>query len=303
MPDLTGHRAIVTGGARGIGRAVVARLAADGARVATIDIDPDGGGGDASPTGAEGGDPPARAGNVSAAGREGGARQSGAAVAGEPGGRPEVALVADVADGRALSDAVAGAAAELGGLSILVNNAGFGTAKPLDRYGDDEWARLLAVNLTGVWHGIRAAIPFLREAAGGGLPASVVNIAGTAASRPTRGEGPYAAAKAGVVALTRTAALEYAPAVRVNSVSPGYVATRMTRAVVDDERLRRRVESRIPLGRMGRVDDVAGVVAFLCSPDAAYLTGQDLVVDGGSMLPSHQSDELLKALLDAWPPA
>ena len=160
------------------------------------------------------------------------------------------------------------------------------------------------MNLTGVWHGIRAATPHLRRARRAPHPAPtagtgpcVVNIAGTAASRPTRGEGPYAAAKAGVVALTRTAALELAPLVRVNAVSPGYIATRMTRAVVDDERLRARVEGRIPLGRIGRVDDVAGVVAFLCSADAAYLTGQDLIVDGGSVLPSHQSDELLRALL------
>lgn len=259
MTDLTGHRALVTGGARGIGRAVADRLAADGARVATVDVEPD----------AE--------------------RPS-----------PHLTLTADVADASALGAAVETAAAELGGLSILVNNAGHGGAKPLDRYGDDEWARLLAVNLTGAWHGIRAAIPWLRRSSAAGVPASVVNIAGTVASRPTRGEGPYAAAKAGVVALTRTAALEYAPEVRVNAVSPGYVATRLTRAVVEDERLRRRVEGRIPLGRIGTVHDVAGVVAFLCSPDAAYLTGQDLVVDGGSVLPSHQSDELLKALLDRW---
>jgi len=109
----------------------------------------------------------------------------------------------------------------------------------------------------------------------------VVSIAGTTASRPTRGEGPYAAAKAGLVALTKTAAVEYAPEVRVNAVSPGYIATRLTRAVVEDERLRARVEGRIPMGRIGTVDDVAGVVAFLCGPDAAYLTGQDIVVDGG----------------------
>jgi len=80
-------------------------------------------------------------------------------------------------------------------------------------------------------------------------------------------------------------------------VSPGYIATRLTRAVVEDDKLRARVEGRIPLGRIGTVDDVAGVVAFLCGPDAAYLTGQDIVVDGGSILPSHQSDDLLKALL------
>jgi NAD(P)-dependent dehydrogenase (short-subunit alcohol dehydrogenase family) len=260
VTDLAGHAALVTGGARGIGRAVADRLAADGARVAIVDADLD-------------------------TGRD-------------PSGHLE--LMADVADAEALTAAVATAAGELGGLSILVNNAGFGAAKPLDRYGDDEWARLVGVNLTGVWHGIRAAVPWLRAAAADGVPGSIVSIAGTTASRPTRGEGPYAAAKAGVVALTRTAALEYAPEVRVNSVSPGYIATRLTRAVVDDDELRARVEGRIPLGRIGGVDDVAGVVAFLCSADAAYLTGQDLIVDGGSVLPSHQSDELLKALLANW---
>jgi NAD(P)-dependent dehydrogenase (short-subunit alcohol dehydrogenase family) len=262
VTDLSGARALVTGGARGIGRAVADRLAADGARVAIVDVD--------------------------------------LATGGSPSGHVEMA--ADVADPVALAAAVDAAADALGGLSILVNNAGFGTARALDRYDDAEWARLVAVNLTGVWHGIRAATPHLRTAAAspapGGAAASIVNIAGTAASRPTRGEGPYAAAKAGVVALTRTAALELAPLVRVNAVSPGYVATRLTRAVVEDERLRARIEGRIPLGRIGRVEDVAGVVAFLCSADAAYVTGQDLVVDGGSLLPSHQSDELLKAVLD-----
>jgi NAD(P)-dependent dehydrogenase (short-subunit alcohol dehydrogenase family) len=270
VTDLTGHRAVVTGGARGIGRAVADRLAADGARVAVIDIDLDVGAG------------------------------VGAGVP-DVGPSAHVGLEADVADGAALSDAIGRAADELGGLSILVNNAGFGAVKPLDRYGDDEWARLVGVNLTGVWHGIRAAVPLLRASVGDdGVAASIVNIAGTTATRPTRGEGPYAAAKAGVVALTRTAAVEYAPAVRVNSVSPGYIATRLTRVVVEDDSLRRGVEGRIPLGRIGHVDDVAGVVAFLCSTDAAYLTGQDLIVDGGSILPSHQSDELLKALLDHW---
>jgi NAD(P)-dependent dehydrogenase (short-subunit alcohol dehydrogenase family) len=260
LGELSGARALVTGGARGIGRAVADRLAADGARVAVVDVD--------------------------------------LATGAPPSGHVE--MTADVADAVALAAAVDAAADVLGGLSILVNNAGFGTAKAIDRYDDAEWASLVGVNLTGVWHGIRAAAPHLRAAAAttGAATPSIVNIAGTAASRPTRGEGPYAAAKAGVVALTRTAALELAPQVRVNAVSPGYIATRMTRAVVDDERLRVRIVGRIPLGRIGRVEDVAGVVAFLCSADAAYLTGQDLVVDGGSVLPSHQSDELLKALLE-----
>src|SRR5215831_4652980 len=247
-----GRGAVVTGGARGIGRAIADRLAADGTPVALVDCDLDGV---------------------------------------DPG--DHLALTADVADPGATTAAIDAAADRLGGLAVLVTSAGFGTAKALDRYRDDEWARLVGVNLTGVWHAIRAALPHLRAAG----DASIVNIAGTTASRPTRGEGPYAAAKAGVVALTKTAALEYAPAVRVNAVSPGYVATRLTRAVADDPDLRARVERRIPLGRLGTVDDVAGVVAFLCSRAAAYLTGQDIVVDGGSGLPSHQSDELLKALL------
>jgi NAD(P)-dependent dehydrogenase (short-subunit alcohol dehydrogenase family) len=250
---LAGRGAVVTGGARGIGRAIADRLAADGAQVGVVDVELD------------------------------------------P-GCDHHGWQADVADAAALTGAVDAAAELFGGLAILVNNAGFGAAKPLHHYSDDEWARLVGVNLTGAWHGIRAAVPHLRAHGQG----SIVSIAGTTASRPTRGEGPYAAAKAGVVALTRTAAVEYAPEIRVNAVSPGYVATRLTRVVVDDEKLRARVEDRIPLGRIGTVDDVAGVVAFLCGPDAAYLTGQDIVVDGGAGLPSHQSDELLKKLLARW---
>jgi NAD(P)-dependent dehydrogenase (short-subunit alcohol dehydrogenase family) len=115
------------------------------------------------------------------------------------------ALVADVADGDAFTAAVDEAARALGGLTVLFNNAGVGMAKPLGDVTDDEWALLLDVNLRGTWHGIRGALPHLRAAGRG----AIVNMAGTTALRPARGEGPYAAAKAGVIALTKAAALEY----------------------------------------------------------------------------------------------
>jgi NAD(P)-dependent dehydrogenase (short-subunit alcohol dehydrogenase family) len=251
---LEGHRAVVTGGARGIGLATATRMAAEGASVAIVDIDLD---------------------------------DDAAAATGLP------AFVADVADADALEAALGAAADALGGLTLLFNNAGFGAAKPLHRYTSAEWSRVVEVNLTGTFNGIRAAVPLLRASGGG----AIVNMAGTTGVRPARGEAPYAAAKAGVIALTRSAALEYAPTIRVNCVSPGYIHTRLTQRVVDDPVLRERIESRIPMGRIGTADEVASVVVLLCSDFAAYVTGQNLHVDGGSWLPSHQSDDLLKEIL------
>lgn len=215
--------------------------------------------------------------------------RSAARVAEEIDGR---AVLADVRDGDAMTRAVHEAAEAMGGLTDLINNAGSGTAKPLLDYSDKEWALLVGVNLTGVFNGIRAAGPIMLAAGSG----SIVNNASLTAVRPTRGEGPYSAAKAGVLALTQTAALELAPAVRVNAVAPGMIHTPLTQIIVDDDAWRTAAESGTPAGRLGTADEVAAVIAFLSSDDASYVTGQTIVVDGGSVLPSLQSDALLKAI-------
>lgn len=222
-------------------------------------------------------------------------RAAGAAsaVADEIGG---VAFTVDVADPTATTDAVHAAAAALGGLTDVVANAGVGLNKPLHRYRDDEWALVVGVNLNGTFHTLRAAIPLLLEGGGG----SIVTIASLNASRPLQGEAPYSAAKAGVVNLTRTAALEYAPTIRANCVSPGMIATALTAVITQDPGFATVAEEGTPLRRIGTADEVADVVAFLCSDAAAYITGQELVVDGGASLPNLQADRIVRALRDRY---
>lgn len=202
------------------------------------------------------------------------------------------ALTCDVRDPDAVRAAVQDAVEAMGGLTDLVNNAGVGNAKPLIEYSDKEWALLIGVNLTGTFHLIREVAPILLAGGGG----SIVNNASLTGVRPTRGEGPYSAAKAGVLNLTQTAAVELSPTVRVNAVAPGMVHTPMTDIVVANEAWRTAAESGTPLGRIGGADEVAAVIAFLASDAASYVTGQTIVVDGGSVLPSLQSDALLRAI-------
>ena len=187
MGLLEGHKAVVTGGGSGIGRATCRRMAEEGARVAVFDLN----------------------------------WESAKAVAEEIGG---IASGVDVGDPDALRDAVDAAAAELGGLSIIYNNAGTSAFNKLHELDVAEWDRVLRVNLTGVWAGIRAAVPHML-AGGGGSIVSTASISGT---RPAAGESPYAASKAAVAALTASAALEYGPTIRVNAVSPGMILTAMT---------------------------------------------------------------------------
>jgi len=246
-----GHRALVTGGASGIGRATARRLAAEGASVAVLDLDLDG----------------ARA------------------VAEEIGG---TAHEVDVADGEAVDRVVAEAAEAMGGLSLAFNNAGAGFLAPLAEFPFDEWDRLVRVNLSGVFHSLRAEVPRMT---GGG---AIVNTASISGVRPAPGEAPYAAAKAGVAALTASAAFELAPAIRVNAVAPGTIRTGMTDLMLGEPMNLEKVHlDKTPLERIGEPEEVADVVLFLLSDLSRFVTGQNLVVDGGMILHGSGVDGML----------
>ena len=232
----------------------------------------------------------ARGASVAVLDRDGG---HATAIAEEVGG---TAITVDVGDPTATTAAVQAAAEAMGGLTDVIANAGFGLNKPLHTYTDAEWGLVVGVNLGGTFHTMRAAIPILLAAGGG----NIVTISTLNAQRPLQGEAPYSAAKAGVVNLTQTAALEYAPTIRANCVSPGMIATALTQIITDDADFTAVAEQGTPLGRIGSPDDVAGVIGFLCSDAAAYMTGQNLVVDGGAALPNLQADTILKAVIQRY---
>lgn len=239
-------RAVVTGAARGIGAAIAERLADDGLAVALLDIDAD----DVEATAAQ--------------------------VADETGAET-VALACDVADRRAVEEAIDQAAQALGGLDTLVTNAGIARDGFLHKLPDDAWDRVLDVHLTGTFACLRAAAEHLRDE---DRPGRVVCMSSVSAATGNLGQANYTAAKGGIVSLTRTAAREFARAgTTVNAVRPGFVDTAMTRGMPDDAR--QRLVGQIPLGRVGQPEDVAGAVAFLCSDDAAFVTGTVLDCNGG----------------------
>jgi len=253
--ELDGQVAIITGGASGIGRATAVRFAAEGATVAVLDRD-----GDAA-----------------------------ALVAAEIGGS---AHAVDVRDGAGIGEIVRSVAEANGRLDVLFNNAGSGDLRPMHMVDDKLWHRLLDVNLTGTFNGIRAAVPIMLEAGRG----AIVNNASVSGLAPTRNEAAYSAAKAGVIALTKSGALEYGPAVRVNCVAPGHVRTPLTAAFDQFPDLFDPVKQAIPLGRVGDADEIAEVVLFLASKRSSYITGQTLVVDGGISLPQAGTDIALAEL-------
>lgn len=245
--DFANRRAFVTGAGSGIGEGIALRLAAAGARIACVDLD-----------GAEAG---RVAGVIEAAGGE------------------ACAVVCDVADGVAVTRAMEEATAALGGLDVLVNNAGIVKVQRFEDTSVADWDRTFAVNLRSLFLTCRAALPHLRASEA----AAIVNIASIAALRYTVPHVDYASTKAGVVSFTRDLAYELGgDGIRVNAVAPGPVATGMMATISDED-----VEeagARFVLGRMGRPEDVAEAVAFLASSRAAYITGATLPVTGGAEL-------------------
>ena len=245
-----GKVAVVTGAGRGMGQAVALRLGREGARVVVAELNPEHG--------------REVAGEISSAG--------GSAIA-----LPvDVSRVADV--GR-LFDEVAKA---YGAVDILVNNAGIGVAKPVLEYTEADWDRQMGVNVKGVFFCSQAAARVMVPRRSG----RIVNFASTSAfvssSKP---EVAYDTSKGAVRQMTVSMAAELAPyGINVNAVAPGTTETEMTRSSLSTEEGRNWQLARIPLGRVGRPDDIASVVLFLCSPEASYITGHTLVADGGWLL-------------------
>ena len=242
---LDGRVALVTGGSRGIGRAIALRLARDGAAVAITYVQ-----------------------------RADAAAETVAAIEGA-GGRA-IMIGFDVGRAEEVTAGVEDVATRLGRLDVLVNNAGVAIDGLVLRYKDADWQRVLDTNLTGVFLCTKAALrPMVRARFG-----RIVNLTSVVAQMGNAGQAPYAAAKAGVVGFTRSVAREVASrGITVNAVSPGFVETDMTAALTDPQRAA--YTTLIPVGRLGGVDEVAATVAFLASPDAGYVTGHVLDVNGG----------------------
>jgi 3-oxoacyl-[acyl-carrier protein] reductase len=248
-----GQVALVTGGARGIGRAIVQRLAREGAAVC-----------------------------VNYASNAEAARSLQTEVA-ATGGRVQ-SVAADVADEAAVQAMIDRTTAELGPVTILVNNAGVAYQATLDTYDRERLARMRQVNADGVIHTTRAVMRGMRER-GYGRIVNIASNAGIGTSLP--GTAFYAASKAEVIVLTRRFALELGPhGITVNAVAPGFVETdlaRRDRSATEWDAVAKRIGGLAMMGRIGKPDDIANAVAFLASPDSGWITAQVLTVDGGRM--------------------
>lgn len=242
--EFSGRVALVTGGASGIGRAICDRLADGGATIVVADFD------------------------------EPGARRAAEELA--SGGVRAGAVAVDVTDPASMEAAVAHAVEAYGGLHLAVNNAGIsGVSAPAGEQDIEVWNRVIATNLSGVFYSMRAELPVMAAAGGG----AVVNMSSILGSNGFPGAAAYVSAKHGVVGLTKTAALEYAPlGVRVNAVGPGFIDTPLIGGVQGEAR--DWLVTQHPAGRLGRPEEVADLTAFLLSERAGFIHGSYHLVDG-----------------------
>ena len=246
-PAISGQVALVTGASRGIGRAIAQLLAERGFRV------------------------------VGTATSEAGAAAIGEALAAHAGCR---GIVLDVTDGDAVGAAIDTVVRDLGALHVLVNNAGITRDQLSMRMKDEDWDLVIATNLSAVFRASRAVLrPMMKQRYG-----RIVNITSVVGASGNPGQANYAAAKAGVAGMTRALAREVGSrGITVNCVAPGFIETDMTRALGEAQSAT--LLSQIPLGRLGQPLEIAHAVAFLASPEASYITGTELHVNGGMLMP------------------
>jgi 3-oxoacyl-[acyl-carrier protein] reductase len=247
MTKLQDKIALVTGGSRGIGKAIALRLATEGAKVVV------------SATTKAGADKTA-----------GEIRQNGGQAAG---------FEANITDAKQVEALIKSTVDQFGALHILVNNAGTTRDNLVMRLSDEDWNAVIATNLTGTFNCIRAASKIMMKQRSG----KIINITSVVALMGNKGQANYCAAKAGIIGLTKSVARELASRnVQINAVAPGFITTDLT-AVLPETAKTAMLQS-IPLERMGAPEDVASVVAFLASSDSDYITGQVLNVDGGMVM-------------------